>query len=646
MRCIILCYLLILALPLSGQVADWRIGFEYNETDPGLFGITEQTHDSLLSRLGEVTRSQAVRGVVNINSIGGGWEGMQSGPTAAINFNSTDNWVRRLQRNGFGLVWNLEPNARWSFAQNPDCITPPLFQITECAPDSLHWQHWYDYVHAIVERYDGDGTADMPGLVLPVRYYVMEQEAYFGGAANGIAGDSGEVRGYGYWEDNVHNLLRLHEVAYQALRDADPSGNTKLIGSGGLLFDLYGDFPDYPDPDGPVVQARLAGNNLMGADYRHGWDSLKTLLRGLAVDTPLRRCDYIGWHPHLGWKSTDQCLRLIRQEASGKPVFLDDMWSAMLTTTLPNGGFTQFIGGDSLERDFPNATVGSYTALINGLDAGNSTVTDWYNAHTAREIVKCFSLCFGEGVERASCSMANDANPNHTLLWPFTGPYRYTGLHASAPNGFAAKPAAYALQLLCDQLHDFTSASPLVVSADPYTRAYRFERQRGTACVVAWSESAQDPADPHLPNGESVSIGFATDSIILHHPVVTAGTTVHDSTVMGLTARTWNGTLGFEPVLLEEIGGSTGIGELTQPRLLLAPNPAQEVVRVSSSNNAMIRTMTLTGADGRAISLPAGISGEGNGLLLPLGGIPDGIYLLRAIQQNGETIQRRLVILH
>ena len=110
-------------------------------------------------------------------------------------------------------------------------------------------------------------------------------------------------------------------MAYQALRDADPSGNTKLIGSGGLLFDLYGDFPDYPDPDGPVVQARLAGNNLMGADYRHGWDSLKTLLRGLAVDTPLRRCDYIGWHPHLGWKSTDQCLRLIRQEASGKPVF-------------------------------------------------------------------------------------------------------------------------------------------------------------------------------------------------------------------------------------------------------------------------------------------------------------------------------------
>ena len=55
-------------------------------------------------------------------------------------------------------------------------------------------------------------------------------------------------------------------------------------------------------------------------------------------------------------------------------------------------------------------------------------------------------------------------------------------------------------------------------------------------------------------------------------------------------------------MLLEEIG-STGIGELTQPRLLLAPNPARDAVRVSSSNNAMIRTMTLTGADGRAIKL-------------------------------------------
>ena len=75
-------------------------------------------------------------------------------------FQPTDNWVRRLQRNGFGLV-NLEPNALVVRAESGLHHPLPL-------PDHrmrarlLHWQHWYDYVHAIVERYDGDGTADMP----------------------------------------------------------------------------------------------------------------------------------------------------------------------------------------------------------------------------------------------------------------------------------------------------------------------------------------------------------------------------------------------------------------------------------------------------------------------------------------------------
>ena len=101
----------------------------------------------------------------------------------------------------------------------------------------------------------------------------MEQEAYFGGAANGIAGDSGEVQGYGYWEDNVHNLLRLHEVAYQApQRDADPSGNTRNSSAAADCSSTStAIFPDLPPiPMVPVVQARLAGNNLMGADYRAG----------------------------------------------------------------------------------------------------------------------------------------------------------------------------------------------------------------------------------------------------------------------------------------------------------------------------------------------------------------------------------------
>lgn len=582
------------------QIPDWRFGFEYNETDPGFWGITEQTHDSIQHNLGEVTRNQSVRGGININSIGGGWEGMQSGPGAAIDFSNTDSWVQRLQRNGFELVWNLEPNATWSFANNPDCIIPPGLQIPECAPDSNHWNDWYHYVRSIVERYDGDGDSDMVGLQKPVRFYIMEQEIYYGGAANGIAGDSGEAAGYGYWEDNVHNLIRLHEVAYQAMHDADPTGNTKLVGSGALLFDLYGDFPDYPNTNGAITQSRINGNNLMSASYAHGWDSLAWMLTQLGTDTPLKKCDYIGWHPHINWKSTDQAMKLIKLYAPGKAIFIDDMWSNILTSLFPHNGFTQFIGGDSLEGDFPNSSVASYNVLYNGLENQDSTVINWYNAKGARDAVKCFATVFGEGAERAEFSLSNDPNPHNFILYPFTYPYRYTGMMGKVNEAFVPKPVLYTMQTLVDKIHDFTSATRVNVSSNPYTRVYKFERQRGTSCFIAWSESNRHPNDPHVPNGETVLIPVISDSLLKTSVITQAGITHPDSNFVIASGGNYSVQLGFEPILLEETENSVGIAEIKTSPLIIYPNPAHKEINIELENHfsfsdARIKIYSATG---------------------------------------------------
>ncbi|MFN8143335.1 MAG: T9SS type A sorting domain-containing protein [Bacteroidia bacterium] len=565
---------------LFAQTQDWRVGFEYNETDPGFWGITEQTHDSIQQNLALVTRAQTLRGGININSIGGGWDGMQSASGAPIDFSQTDAWVQRLQRNGFELVWNLEPNAPWSFSNNPDCITPPGLQIPECAPDFNHWNDWYSYVRSIVERYDGDGDSDMTGLTKPVRFYIMEQEIYYSGAANNIAGDSGEAAGYGYWEDNVQNLIRLHEVTYQAIHDADPSGQTKLVGSGALLFDLYGDFPDYPNTNGATTISRINGNNLMHASYAHGWDSLAQMLTLLGTDTPFKKCDYIGWHPHINWKSTDQCMRLIHEYAPGKPIFIDDMWSNILTSIFPHNGFTQFIGGDSLEGDFPNSTVVSYNALYNGLENHDSTVINWYNAKGARDAVKCFALVFGEGAERAEFSLSNDPNPHNVLLYPFSYPYRYTGMMGKVNEAYTPKPVLYTMQLLVDKIHDFTSVSRVNVSSNPYTRVYKFERQRGTSCYVAWSESNRHPNDPHIPNGETVSIPVISDSLLLTSIITQPGLTLADSVFVQTSGSSFSIQLGFEPVILEETQSTSGIAELKNGSLKIYPNPANKIIHI------------------------------------------------------------------
>ncbi len=293
---------------------DWRFGFEYIEVEPPF--ATEGQHDTLQSRLAFITASQQMRGGINTNRIGGGWLGMQASPEAEIDFRKTDAWVQRFQRNGFELVWNLVPNADWSFANNPDCVGEGLAGSRECAPDMEHEQAWFNYVKAVVERYDGDGIDDMEGLQIPIRFYNMQQEIYFSGQGGG---DEDEKNGIGFWKDNVDNLVRLHMITYNAMREADPTGTVKLIGSGGWFIDLYSDFPDYPELHGPTVQARLEGDNLFNSTYTKGFDSLVVLVQRLGDDSNGKKCDYIGWHPHSGWKATDQSMKFIRTYAPEKP---------------------------------------------------------------------------------------------------------------------------------------------------------------------------------------------------------------------------------------------------------------------------------------------------------------------------------------
>ncbi|MEZ4829360.1 MAG: hypothetical protein R3C61_24190 [Bacteroidia bacterium] len=547
------------AAALYSQIPDWRFGFEYDETEPNfLIGIFEHHHDTLLSRMARVSEAQQIRGGINVNGIS--WDLMQDSDTSAIDFSKTDAWVKRFQKYGFEFVFYFVANAPWSYPDNRTCIDVVSLIPEECAPDSNHWQHWYNYVKAVVERYDGDGVEDMPGLIIPIRFYVMEQEVYVNGTGNG---DPSEQAGQGFWEDNMANLIRLHEVTWQAMRDADPSGNSKLVGSGGLWFDLYSDFPDYPDINGPTVQARLNGDNLGGSLYTQSWDSLSYLISRLGNDSGGVKCDYIGWHPHMGWKATDQSLRFVKTFAPGKPIFVDDMWSAMFTATQPNDGFTQFIGGDSIEGDFPNQLISDYQALISGTNNGDSAVINWYNAKTAREAVKCFATTFGEGAERVCYSMTNDPNPQNPAYNLFTGPWRWTGMTGHKNTNYIMKPSAWTMKILIEKLHDFTSVARLPVSDNPYTRVYRFDRVRGTACLVAWSEAGGHTETPEIPNGETVMIPVMTDSLSVLSVITEPGVESAEEEVVA-AGNLFSRQLGFSPLILEETGSFTAIENVSE----------------------------------------------------------------------------------
>jgi len=567
-----------------------RFGFEYNEAEPW----DQAKHDTLLSRLGRITQS----GDINVNALAGGWMGMQPAPDDPVDFSVTDAVVKVFGRYGFSLTWNLYPNAAWAFpnkqACRPDTVLGIPVYAKHCAPESSYESHWTDYIKSIVERYDGDGSEDMPGLEIPIRYYVMTGEIKFGKTGKG------DEENGPFWYDSIDHLLRLHRITYQAIREADPSGNSKLISSGAVLFDLFADFPDYPDFEpaaGSTNQQRLGGQNYRGSLYTAGWDSLEKMLDSFGNDSDGVECDWIGWHPHFSWRVMDQEFALIRAHAGAKHVFVDDMWSNLF----PMGyagvpGEAQFNaskwpGRDwvrEINGDFPNAlfsTQDPYGELFQKLNGGDPDVLAWYNAKGAMQLVKSAASAFGEGANHVSFSGTNDL----LLLGVIRGwELGWINLTGTPAENYPEKPQYHTYRLLAEKLEDFTGVEELPVGSDPRTRLYRFDRPRGPVWI-GWSETGDAPPglDYRVQTGENISFDSGAD-LLRTRPVTSPSETEPETDTLATRSGRADMQLGYEPVFLERISGTSIRGvEAREPEIFDLgqnyPNPANPATSIPYS---------------------------------------------------------------
>jgi hypothetical protein len=534
---------------------DWRFGFE--DTWNQLNILTPAQRDAMLGKLTSVVAAQKVRGAINLNTPAGGWREMQANANTPINFAASDQIVQTLQRRGFALVWEFILNADWARAGNTDCYNRSA--ATSCAPDAVHENDLYNYVFALVERYDGDGVMDMgyetptntaDDLKVPIQFYVFVGELEFSGATPPPQGGYGDASRNHFWSDTIDNLLKTHRIIYRAVHDADPSGRSKFVGAGGIFWDLYNDFPDWPAIEGPTLQARLNGNNNHQAIYQQSFNRLKQLLTSFGNDADGVECDYVGWHPHMPWRDIDQAFKFIKTYAGNKPIFVDDMWcNIFLEDRADAPGYTQFTaGGQKIEGDFPNASISTYTALRNGVIFNNPAITKWYYARHARTIVKAFASAFGEGAERVSLSGIND----FTLV-RLSG-VGHINIMGTLNENFFAKPGYYTCKLLVEKLHDFITAQEIIVSNDPRTRVYKFDRPAGPIYVL-WSETGAAPPnlDYRIPTGETVTFKVLnnTNTLKLTHIITDTANTKPQEEMLAVQNGRVSIQLGYEPIFLE-----------------------------------------------------------------------------------------------
>ncbi len=534
----------------------WRIGFEWNENWPWSPAWGDPQIATLLSKLA----AAAPGGAINVNGLSH-WAALEPFENWPVDWGPTDEVVARLQSFGFEISWYLHSNARWAWV---DPNTPAQLGAS-MAPAPEHEDDWQDLIRAAVERYDGDGVSDMPGLVKPIRYFILPGEVRFGQTGNGDAEPPV------FWADTVEALLRLHRLTYEAVHQADPTGQTKVVSSGALLWDLYADFPDYPqfDPADPqsLIQRRLAGENLRSADYRAGWQFLKTMLASFGNDSDGIECDYVGWHPHYSWRVIDQEFALIRSLAGDLPIYVDDMWmnlfavgytanpgeSQFAATATPSTGWVTALNGDFPNELFPASDP--YGQLFNKLNANDAAAHAYYQAAGSHRLIQSIVSAFGEGAERVSFSGSNDTK----YLGAFRGwELGWINLLNTFEEGYAEKPQYWALKALNGLIADFTAASRLPATADPRTRIYRFDRPRGPL-YVAWSETGPPPAglDFSVPTGESVSLAVGSDQVRLLDLPDAAGEVSASSQVIGAPGGVLQVQLGYRPLLIEEVAAGS-----------------------------------------------------------------------------------------
>lgn len=646
---------------LNAQV-DWRFGFEWNEV-----GLT--WYDPHIERLLTKLEQLGSPGGINVNGVAG-WKDMQASASDPIYFGKMDDIITVFQNHGFSLTPYLNCNASWAF---------PSKNITqgEAAPDSAYEQYWIDFIKAVVERYDGDGVDDMPGLVIPIRYYVYTGEIVYGGSGKGDA-EWGP-----YWFDTVDNLLRLHRITYQAINEADPSGNTKVVSAGAILFDLFADFPDYPefDPIDPnsTIRKRLSGENYRSSTYTAGWDSLKKMLVSFGDDQDGIECDYIGWHPHFGWRVIDQEFALIHYYTGNKPIYVDDMWTNIssigynLGVSIP--GFAQFHApawppensewAKEIYGDFPNilfSGLDPHGTLLTELLNSNPEITAWYYGRHAREIVKSFVTAFGEGAERACLSGTNDLTEVRNFLFGSIGWINLLGIRG---EGYPEKPGYYTYKLLFEKLHDFTEVEKIHVSDDPRTRVYKFQRSSGPISVL-WSETGEAPSNldyRNNPTGEYVSFKTANgaDSLKLIHIITDTSNVIPEERMIYEQNGQFSIQLGYEPFFIEgellpiitDVGSSpqssfSSCHDLAQNY----PNPFNSatsiVFEIPISSEVNIRIYNLTGREIRKLTdknfTPGVYTIEWHGLDNKGKAVESGMYLIQMVSRDYVHTKKCLLL--
>ena len=326
---------------------------------------------------------------------------------------------------------------------------------------------WTAMVKALVERYDGDGIADMPGWNGTARVDIqLENEA-----ANEELWDYGEA-------DRVaaaDHYLRLLELSYTAKREAAPAMQMILAGltNPNLLArcDAQPGLPEcgWVQPNLVFTKRILTRPTIFDAVDAHVFAYYH--FEPSYIDEGLQWV--AGQMQQLGYKRPLYCLE----------------WTGSSMLPVATEGYDDaFSAYFPYADDFPDPDA--FMAMYEALDEPQNVVyREWFEAEQAKEFAKLFTNLLAAGATRLVTVQYSDyfsGSPWDAVWWNWQGVIKYLG---DVP---IRKPSYYTYNLVAAHISGFAGVHR-VGSGD--VRLYEFTFASGDPAYVFWTDGPEGTVD-------------------------------------------------------------------------------------------------------------------------------------------------------
>jgi hypothetical protein len=425
----------------------------------------------------------------------------------AYDWTCTDRTVLLYQSAGFtGIQSYVEPRSPWGSARycaigvnRANCAAGDRCDTLPCPEFMADFRAW---MSALVERYDQDGTDDMPGLTSPIRLWVIAPEWT------------------GFWPSgDADGYLILLAAAREAALAADPQARLGLIPF--FLSDVF-----QGDPSPQRIAERLMDPP---PGLRNSTAGMMRLL-----DHP-ELFDYVDLHslgdyteipPMLAWIAGEMAKR-----GYSRPVVFDDAFPiGALANWHPAPGIGLPAMYPVTEEIYPQV-YDLLVAVAKLKEPAYTPAMRWIRAETSAGTVKKAVTAAGEGAAGLQMGNLEDwmhdtmAGERHVKV-NFIGAAAMMGMvDVSHAHGYgicdertagSPRPAFQSLKLLAAKVLGFDSVQKLSL-AEPGAWAYRFSRA-GSWVLVAWHEDRvlQLPPEVETPVPVSLPIDGAVQAKVTH----------------------------------------------------------------------------------------------------------------------------------